>query len=107
MKIGQSKELKGYQKEYFNENDPDWRETSLNYRVTDDVLSGSWRGSLFVMVCVLLTCVDVAGVMHWWGITIEITSMNIVIISVGLCVDFCAHIMHGFLTTPGSRSKYI
>lgn len=66
---------------------------------------GSWRGSLFVMICVLLTCVDVAGFMHWWGITIEITSMNIVIISVGLCVDFCAHIMHGFLTTPGSRSK--
>ena len=39
MKIGQSKELKGYQKEYFNENDPDWRETSLNYRVTDLELS--------------------------------------------------------------------
>ena len=57
------------------------------------------------MLCVLLTCVDVSGFMHWWGITIEITSMNIVIISVGLCVDFCAHIMHGFLTTPGSRSK--
>ena len=69
------------------------------------VFAGSWRGSLFVMLCVLLTCVDVAGFMHWWGITIEITSMNIVIISVGLCVDFCAHIMHGFLTTPGSRSK--
>ena len=41
---------------------------------------GSWRGSLFVMMCVLCTCVDVAGFMHWWGITIEITSMNIVII---------------------------
>jgi hypothetical protein len=59
------------------------------------------------MLCVLLTCVDVAGFMHWWGITIEITSMNIVIISVGLCVDFCAHIMHGFLTTPGSRKDRI
>ena len=35
MKIGQSKELKGYQKEYFNENDPDWRETGLKYIVTD------------------------------------------------------------------------
>merc|ERR1719187_1054227 len=59
------------------------------------------------MLCVLLTCVDVAGFMHCWGITIEITSMNILIISVGLCVDFCAHIMHGFLITPGSRDKRV
>jgi len=75
--------------------------------VTTLITLGSWRGSLFVMLCVLLTCVDVSGFMHWWGITIEITSMNIVIISVGLCVDFCAHIMHGFLTTPGSRKDRI
>jgi len=68
---------------------------------------GSWRGSVFVMMCVLLTCVDVAGFMHWWGITIEITSMNIVIISVGLCVDYCAHIVHGFLTTEGKKDDRI
>lgn len=68
---------------------------------------GSWRGSVFVMMCVLFTCIDVAGFMHWWGLTIEITSMNILIISVGLCVDFCAHIMHGFLTVRGSREVRI
>ena len=84
---------------------------------------GSWRGSIFVMMCVLFTCIDVAGFMHWWGLTIEITSMNILIIryllnistiifilsfsSVGLCVDFCAHIMHGFLTVHGTRGEFI
>merc|ERR1719430_2381075 len=61
---------------------------------------GSWRGSLFVMMCVLFTCIDVTGFMHWWGLTIDITSMNIIIISVGLCVDFCAHIVHGLLLLP-------
>jgi len=75
--------------------------------ITTLITLGSWRGSLFVMMCVLLTCVDIAGFMHWWGITIEITSMNIVIISVGLCVDYCAHIVHGFLTTPGTRKAKI
>jgi len=68
---------------------------------------GSWRGSIFVMMCVLFTCIDVAGFMHWWGLTVEITSMNILIISVGLCVDFCAHIMHGFLTVHGTRDERI
>ena len=28
---------------------------------------GSWRGSMFVMMCVLLTCVDVAGTNHIQG----------------------------------------
>ncbi|XP_023339853.1 patched domain-containing protein 3 isoform X2 [Eurytemora carolleeae] len=68
---------------------------------------GSWRGSMFVMMCVLLTCVDVSGFMHWWGLTIDITSMNILIISVGLCVDFCAHIVHGFLIGKGTRHERV
>ena len=73
--------------------------------VTTLITLGSWRGSLLVMMCVLLTCTDVAGFMHWWGLTIDITSMNVLIISVGLCVDFCAHIVHGFLTGHGSKGE--
>ena len=41
-----------------------------------------------------------------WGLTIDITSMNVLIISVGLCVDFCAHIVHGFLTGHGTKGEY-
>ena len=40
-----------------------------------------------------------------WGLTIDITSMNVLIISVGLCVDFCAHIVHGFLTGHGTKGN--
>ena len=71
---------------------------------------GSWRGSLFVMMCVLLTFTDVSGFMHWWNLTIDITSMNCLIISIGLCVDFCGHIVHGFLAGQGSKggiSQYL
>ena len=59
------------------------------------------------MMCVLLTCTDVAGFMHWWGLTIDMSSMNVLIISVGLCVDFCAHIVHGFLTGRGSKEERV
>jgi len=75
--------------------------------ITTLLTLGSWRGSIFVMMCVLLTCIDVAGFMHWWGLTIDITSMNVLIISVGLCVDFCAHIVHGFLTGQGSKDERV
>ena len=27
--------------------------------------------------------------------------------SVGICVDFCAHIVHGFLTEHGSRGRVL
>ena len=59
------------------------------------------------MMCVLLTCTDVAGFMHWWGLTIDMSSMNVLIISVGLCVDFCAHIVHGFLTGHGTKDEKV
>merc|ERR1719195_1233282 len=75
--------------------------------ITTLVTLGSWRGSLLVMMCVLFTCIDVAGFMHWWDLTIDITSMNVLIISVGLCVDFCAHIVHGFLTGHGSKEEKV
>lgn len=75
--------------------------------VTSLATLGSWRGSIFVMMCVLFTCIDVSGFMHWWGLTIDITSMNIIIISVGLCVDFCAHIVHGFLTGRGKKEERV
>ena len=45
--------------------------------------------------------------MHWWGLTIDITSMSVLIISVGLCVDFCAHIVHGFLYGRGTRHERV
>ena len=59
------------------------------------------------MMCVLLTCTDVAGFMHWWDLTIDMSSMNVLIISVGLCVDFCAHIVHGFLTGHGTKDEKV
>jgi len=75
--------------------------------ITTLITLGSWRGSMFVMMCVLFSCVNVCGYMHWWGLTIDITSMNVIIISVGLCVDFCAHIVHGFLTEEGTREERV
>ena len=33
--------------------------------MTTLITLGSWRGSLLVMMCVLLTVADVAGFMHW------------------------------------------
>ena len=41
--------------------------------------------------------VDVGGAMYAWGLTIDLVASTNLIISVGLCVDFSAHIAHSFL----------
>ena len=58
------------------------------------------------MVNLMFLQVDVVGFMHFWGLTIDIVAATNLIISVGLCVDFSAHIAHSFLYQPkGDKDK--
>ena len=45
--------------------------------------------------------------MHFWDLTIDVISCNTLVISIGLCVDFSAHIAHGFLSRRGSREQRV
>lgn len=55
----------------------------------------------------LLSCifvfakVDVAGFMHWWGLTVDVVSCIDLVLAVGLCVDYAAHIGHAFMCCAG------
>ena len=37
--------------------------------------------------------------MHFWGLTIDVISCVNLVIAVGLCVDYSAHIAHTFIVT--------
>ena len=63
------------------------------------------RSCIFVLASVLLTIVDTVGLMYFWGLTINITGGTNLVISIGLCVDYSAHIAHTFLTQTGSRDE--
>ena len=48
--------------------------------------------------------VDVAGLMYFWGLTIDtVTTINL-LIAIGLTVDYSAHIAHTFMTSVGTRN---
>ena len=64
-------------------------------------------GAILIITCVLLTLVDVGGYMHFWGLTIDTVSCNNLIIAIGLCVDYSAHVAHRFLTESGSRDQRV
>jgi len=64
----------------------------------------SFSASLQVLLSVVLTLFNVAGFMHFWGLTIDTVSCTNLIISIGLCVDYSSHIAHCFLMCAGKRS---
>jgi len=53
--------------------------------------------SLLVLVCVVASLVNLAGYMHFWGLTIDTVTTIIMVLAIGLTVDYSAHIGHGFM----------
>ena len=47
--------------------------------------------------------VDVAGLMYYWDLTIDTVSTVVIIIAVGLSVDYASHVGHTFLVKSGTR----
>ena len=43
--------------------------------------------------------VDVGGMMYFWGLTIDTVTSVMLILAIGLCVDYAAHIGHSFMTS--------
>ncbi|KAK7470894.1 niemann-Pick type C-related protein 1 [Stygiomarasmius scandens] len=62
------------------------------------VLLGSWRTGTIVTGVVGLTVVTVMGVMAIWGISLNAMSLVNLVISLGIAVEFCAHIARAFMS---------
>ncbi|CAL4124394.1 unnamed protein product [Meganyctiphanes norvegica] len=69
------------------------------------ILIASLPASIMVLLCVLMTLIDVGALMHWWGLTIDTVSCVDLVLAVGLCVDYAAHIAHMFMTRQGTRNE--
>lgn len=55
-----------------------------------------------VLICVILSLIDIGGFMYFWDLTIDTVSCNNLIIAIGLCIDYSSHIAHRFLIEPGT-----
>ena len=61
--------------------------------------------ALFVLICVLLTMIDVLGFMHYAGLTIDSVTVTYVVIGIGLSVDYSAHIGEAFMLARHGSKK--
>jgi Niemann-Pick C1 protein len=62
------------------------------------LLLGSWRASSIVTGVVGLTVMNVMGVMPLWGISLNAISLVNLVISLGIAVEFCAHVARAFMS---------
>jgi len=63
--------------------------------------------ALLVVLCVVMTIIEVLGCMNMWGLAIDNVSVIQLVISVGLAVDYAAHIGHTFMTKSGTRADRV
>jgi len=59
----------------------------------------------FVIFGIVYSVVVLVGFMHWWDITVSGVSTIYILISVGLAVDYSAHIAHMFVASNGTSSE--
>ena len=65
-------------------------------------------GSIFVIVCVFLTLCNVSGIIYFWGLTIDTVTCTVLIVCIGLSVDFSVHVIHAFIHSQGSsRDEHV
>ncbi|KIM45836.1 hypothetical protein M413DRAFT_65031 [Hebeloma cylindrosporum] len=62
------------------------------------LLLGSWRTGTIVTGVVALTVLMVMGIMPLWGISLNAISLVNLVISLGIAVEFCAHVARAFMS---------
>ena len=62
------------------------------------LLLGSWRTGTIVTSVVALTVLTVMGVMAVWDISLNAISLVNLVISLGISVEFCAHVARAFMS---------
>ncbi|KAH7930031.1 multidrug efflux transporter AcrB transmembrane domain-containing protein [Leucogyrophana mollusca] len=67
--------------------------------VVTALLLGSWRTGTIVTGVVALTVVTVMGVMAVWDISLNAISLVNLVISLGIAVEFCAHVARAFMSS--------
>ncbi len=64
---------------------------------------------LVSVFCIIFSMVSIMigqlGLMHLWGLSLSSITMIELIMSIGFCVDFSAHIVHSFIANSGRGSR--
>ncbi|KAH9694350.1 SSD domain-containing protein [Citrus sinensis] len=66
--------------------------------------SSLWSSAIILVVLVMIV-IDLLGVMAILGIQLNAVSVVNLIMSIGIAVEFCVHLVHAFLVSHGNRNQ--
>uniref|UniRef100_A0A336MLU8 CSON014057 protein n=1 Tax=Culicoides sonorensis TaxID=179676 RepID=A0A336MLU8_CULSO len=70
------------------------------------VIIANFSVCFWIFIVVILTLINVAGTMHHVGLMLDMVTYIALQLSIGLCVDYAAHIGHTFLSLEqGTRNE--
>jgi Niemann-Pick C1 protein len=72
--------------------------------IVTGLLLGSWHTAMIVTGVVAMTVLSVMAVMPLWDISLNAISLVNLVISLGIAVEFCAHIARAFMSVSSSSS---
>lgn len=75
--------------------------------IVNALLLGSWYTAIIVTGVVAMTVMSVMGIMPLWGISLNAISLVNLVISLGIAVEFCAHIARAFMSVASSSSAAV
>ncbi|XP_064106507.1 NPC1-like intracellular cholesterol transporter 1 [Macrobrachium nipponense] len=87
-----------------------WRNLSVVVVVVATMtllLMAAFRAAFLVLLSVLATLLDVMAIMHICGLTIDTVSCIALVLAIGICVDYSAHVAHAFLNVTGSKKERV
>ncbi|XP_020240541.1 NPC intracellular cholesterol transporter 1 isoform X2 [Cajanus cajan] len=68
------------------------------------ITSSLWSSAIILLVLVMII-LELMGVMAILGIQLNAVSVVNLIMSIGIAVEFCVHIVHAFMVSMGDRSQ--
>lgn len=66
-----------------------------------------WLAAVIVAACVLSAVVLTAGTSHWFGIGLNHSLYVSLVVTVGLSIEFCAHIARDFMLAEGTTTQRV
>ncbi|XP_049962855.1 NPC intracellular cholesterol transporter 1-like [Schistocerca serialis cubense] len=65
--------------------------------VTFVLMSFDIASALILMLTIIAIVVDIAGIMYWWHISLNAVSLINLVLSLGISVEFCSHLLHFYI----------
>ncbi|EFN85001.1 Niemann-Pick C1 protein [Harpegnathos saltator] len=70
---------------------------------TTTIIIAELQTCCWILLCVVLTLLNVCGFMYFWGLTIDLVSCIGLELAIGLSVDYAAHVAHAFLNAKSRQ----